>query len=396
MTFKITDDIQVNVYLPATGLFTWGVSKWDSTDKWGTTGDETLTAYNLINDVYTIETDIGYDLEAGIFSRPTVGTATVQLKGSKYDPNFDNRLRPNIAIDIQVLPDSAGTIYEPLFNGFIQSVSTEYTKDGQTLVTIVAVDRMQKILNKVFDSWTSGGNALTTAENITNAIAMAGYTSDFQIVYDNDYNIMGIQNETYAQASDVFSRIVTAEGGFLFSDRSGKIKFYKRNSLVGYLLYPVFTFTSSYTDTSNYPIQATYDDIKIENDTSNVVNKVNAELYSDTAVKAVAQDLDNIAIYGEQSAAIYPDLFQAKDLQNLVDDITLNSPGLTVSSIEFPMIFRAGNLHRDAVKINPHNTVNITFINDTINFTGNFLVNKVKHSITADNWYTTLETWKGI
>ena len=398
MTYKITDDIQVNAYLPATGLFTWGSSKWDSTDKWGATAGETVTAYNLINDVYSIETNIGYDLEAGIFARPTVGTATVQLKGSKYDPNFDNRFRPNVYVQIKARPEAyGGATFVPIFTGYIQSITTEYTKDGLTLVTLNLVDKIQKLLNGVFTSWTSSGVAASTTTNMAQAIALSGFTGDYSLSSDGQTNLMSIQNETYAQSSDIYNRIISAEGGYLVAKPGGEIYFYKRNTYQSLAIDPYFELTSEawdgYTDGWT---KTTYNDIAIQNDSTNLVNKINAELYTDTNIKAVAEDGDSIALYGEQSTYITPDLYNITYLQNFVNDISFAAPELTVSSIEFSAITRSGYLHVKPVLVEPHFTVKITFINDTVNFTGNFLVNKVKHSITADNWYTTLETWKGI
>jgi hypothetical protein len=396
--YNIVNDIQVNAYLPAPGLFTYGVSKWDGTDKWGDTGDATTTAYNLINDVYSIETSIGYDLEAGIFARPAVGTATIQLKGSKYDPSFDNRFRPNVYVEIKARPHAyGGTTFVTVFTGYIQSITTEYTKDGLTLVTINLVDKLQKLLGGVFTSWNSGGVSATTSTNMATAIDLSGFAGDYYEFSDGQNNYMSIQNETYAQSSDVYNRIVAAEGGYLVTWSDGTIRFYKRNASPTSLVTPVIELTTlpwdGYIDGWT---KTTYSDITIENNSTNLVNKVNAELYTNTAIQAISQNSDSIALYGEQSAYITPDLVDAANLQKLVNDISFVAPDLTVSSIGFSALTRSGYLHVNAVFLNPHNTVKVIFINETVNFTGTFIVNKVKHSITADNWFTTLETWKGI
>jgi hypothetical protein len=126
----------------------------------------------IVADSFEIDIDRGINVEDEVFARASVGTATVKLvksslsdflgtPGYKANDYFEIRYKPS--------PDSAPSIYNYLFSGYIQNVSMNYINESGTLqIEITANDVMKTFLNTQLATFAISGT--TTQRSFRNCI----------------------------------------------------------------------------------------------------------------------------------------------------------------------------------------------------------------------------------
>jgi hypothetical protein len=394
--FSIARDIKIYIEGYDAGIFTWGVSRWGGSDVWGTGG--AYTWHDFACDVYRVDTQSGYNLQDGVLSRPEIGTATIQLRGSAVDPYNDGRLRPNVRIQIRAVinPDTAPT-EEVLWTGKIFSTESTYDKDGNTFTVLNCVDVLQSMFTTKIDSWieTAGRSSYYLIDRFATAVETnSGVLStdwDYSTSSGN-FSYFDAFNDQYAQGVDILNPILDGEGGFLVIRRDGTPKFYVRNSVEA-------SPSPRLKLTSSIPVAAyecAYSEIAISYDSLNTFNAVTAVLMSNSAIQATARNQDSIDLLGERSTYFSLPLLDQTNIDNFVADISLVSPGIGVSSITFPVVSRIGLINQYAIKQEVNEMIDVYFANGNITYNQASFVNMVSHSIDADNWLMTLNVWKGI
>ena len=394
--FSIARDIKVYIEGYDAGIFTWGVSRWGGTDVWGTGG--TYTWHNFACDVYRVQTQSGYNLLDGVLSRPEIGTAIIQLRGSAVDPYNDGRLRPNVRIQIRAVinPDTSPT-EEILWTGKIFSTESTYDKDGNTFTVLNCVDVLQSMLTTKIDSWVHGSGKSTyyLIDRFSTAVAANSGIPDTSWDYSvssGPISYFAEFNDQYLQGVDVLNSILDGEGGFLVIRRDGTPKFYGRNSVEASPS-PRLKLTSSIPVAAN---ECAYSDIAIGYDSLNTFNAVTAVLSANSAIQATARNQDSIDLLGERSTYFSLPLLDQTNIDNFVADISLVSPGIGVSSITFPVVSRIGLINQYAIRQEVNEMIDVYFANGNITYNQASFVNMVSHTIDTDNWLMTLNVWKGI
>jgi hypothetical protein len=210
-----------------------------------------------------------------------------------YDP--DNN-QPGIA-PMRRIRLLRGT--EPLFVGVIQNFNYQFEMDNDNLVLLQCVDGFYQLSQAVLDEWNvtsqTSGQRIDSLLDLPEVDLFPGAERDIDLGtvnlgHDAAYTVPA-GTSALAYASQINS---TAEFGRLFVARDGVLTFQPRigNTLSG----PALEFSDV------NPLKAKYNDIQIEFDASNVVNRaVVTGLDGDTGV---ADDLPSQATYFIQTTSI--------------------------------------------------------------------------------------------
>jgi len=126
----------------------------------------------IVADSFEVDIDRGIEVENGVFTKGSVGTATIKMvKSSLNDFLGTPGYKANDYLDIRYKPspDSAPSIYNYLFTGYIQNVSMNYINESGSLqIEITVNDVMKTFLNTQIASFSITGT--TTQRNYVNCL----------------------------------------------------------------------------------------------------------------------------------------------------------------------------------------------------------------------------------
>jgi hypothetical protein len=126
----------------------------------------------IVADSFEVDIDRGIEVENGVFTKGSVGTATVKMvKSSLNDFLGTPGYKANDYLEIRYkpAPDTSPSLYNYLFTGYIQNVSMNYINESGTLqIEITCNDVMKTFLNTQIASFSITGT--TTARNYVNCL----------------------------------------------------------------------------------------------------------------------------------------------------------------------------------------------------------------------------------
>lgn len=243
-----------------------------------------------------------------------------------YDP--DNN-QPGLAPMRSVRLSRDG---EYLFVGVVTSYYYQFELAGPNLVQVQCADEFYKLAQTQLDEYNV--SAQTSGQRITSVLALpeVDYTGATSIAtgsvnlgHDASYTVpQGTNTLTYLQ------QINQAEQGRLFVARDGTITFQQR--IGGTLTPAVITFTDDGT-------AAKYDDLQVEFDADNVVNRVYVKGLNGN--EATTEDTTSIATYFTQNQSILNSLLHEQSAINTLATYLLEpdpAPRYTSLSTAFLML----------------------------------------------------------
>lgn len=121
-----------------------------------------LSSYvEIVADSFEVDIDRGIEVENGVFTEGSVGTANIKMvKSSLNDFLGTPGYKANDYIEVRYkpAPDSSPSLYNYLFSGYIQNVSMNYVNESGTLqIEIIANDIMKTFLNTQLASYSITG-----------------------------------------------------------------------------------------------------------------------------------------------------------------------------------------------------------------------------------------------
>lgn len=379
----------------------------------GLATDAPLAWYDYGPAVYSIDIDRSIAVDQSLFIKPQVGTATVRIQYDTVDPMFSASLSPGYQVNIMADTNSSGGVAPvSLFNGYIDSVSTTYTPLGVTLIEVHCVDYMQKLLNtQITFSYATTDNWKTRITALYNTIATAiGYGPPNpygpSLVFVNTTTANPNGNCTipaYATSQTVnsgewFTKWLDAEGATAWITGDGYLQICARDYGTPYVTVPVATDDINYTSESTIM----YSDINLTYDAKDALNSLIVSSSATTGVTtAYKKNQASIDLYGEFAQQVSLDVWGTNDAINWANDITLYDASRRVESITYPQIRPLNGEMRVryyilGIDLTQKVTVNYTAPVSGYTFSATNMVTRVQHSITTDNWITTLELWKGV
>jgi hypothetical protein len=386
--FKLSRDLKIKLTLPLANDLVWGIGVWGS-QNWaiGSTYVTDIAPYAV-----SVRTRLGYSTEANLFAVPEVGTATIVLDGSSYDPNFDTRIRPNQPIQITVTanPDTA-PVDVPLFTGFIANVATQYDAFGNTTTTLECVDVMSKILNATianFDQTSTQDSSVAIAELLSDIQDQTGVLS---VSYVTGYPISYLPIKTQANypANEALDRVNRNENGVLVSAPDGSLTWYSRN---GALISSGMTFQNTAPGSLS---ETDYYDVQFAKNTDQIANTIT--LNQITGGNTVTNsNIDSVQLYGTKAMSWDVDAFDRESLIDLAHDLVLAVPQTVPVSVSARVVDRTGYANPNLMSLEANTTAQVKYNRGSVNIAGTYTINAVEHDISTEAWFVRCELWQGV
>ena len=363
-------------------------------------------------DSYSVDIDRGITVEQGVFARPDVGTATVQMmKSSLSDLITGPAYKSNMPfrVSYQPAPDTSPSVYYTIFYGFIQNVAMTYLSDAKKLgITITAIDTTKILCNTRLSTFSITGAASnrgyrTVMDNLASAVSaidsrvslsQSGSTSSSTTQYA--YTWLDVIS------GDILNQLLDAELGWCYSQRSGANQFYMTRGDVDALQSTVWS--SSNPTVSNIHTSSTshycMDSIDLTYDSDRIVNQVKViETNSTPATDKTATNSTSVTNYGRQvgdfEINMDPGASPYTKMSDWATAVANAADPKAINQVSCPALRRDGKVSNIA-DMEIAYPLQVEFSDGTNTIQQVSLVTRINHSITADHWEITLDLWKGI
>lgn len=410
--FDVANNLKVEFYLPADdNSFIIGLSLIGGDDVLGGSG---LTWTDLGCVVSQLDTQLGGTVKDSLYFQPNPATAKVTLQSFDYDPSYNTSFRPGTRMRVRLVRD---TVDEILFSGFIDSISGTYYQQGLNKLDVTAYDSFKRYVNSriTLDTESDYPDGYLTPFEQLDIVAGALGTA----LHASSEETEGLLPTTYQ--TDVIANTAIYEPlqvglGLLWLDpETQEIVFRKRpdasilpdfqagagyftigESLLGGLDVlgsgdPVYTVGNQHDDRFHLCMS----DIEASSQLDRVVNSLRVQLKSDSNTYVVIEDQDLIDLYGSFAIDETINAYDETELVRWANAVYELNPTKLVNSVETPAIDRLGTL-TEAAFLQPGTLLGVHYVEDVVNIKDFYTITKVSHSIGVNNWFTTLELWKGV
>jgi hypothetical protein len=426
MTFKISEDIKIELYGSTSFIIGQSILGGPAL-----LGDLSPTWHPLTCGVVSVDIERGFSVNQGIVPSLEVGTANIVLSGFDVDPT----LNPLFQIDgqIKVLVREPGqTNFSPIFVGFIDNMETTYESNGLITTTLTCTDWIPKIMNITVPegAYVAPAEGFSTRVNrVLDDFVLPRYPDieispawflEFggsQFPQEGDLDAFGNpEPNTGTRAAttvgDLLNELMQGEAGMIVVSRTGVIYGYGRYYISDYLLEELdlgtvptsYGFSNVHSTSLDHYCMA---NIETSSGKADIVNELILG-FSDTVPFPAFQDekvnikneasigaVGSIAFEGNLYVDLGPETNPTLYLQSWGEDITFPESSTRVKSLTWSPIRRDGLLN-SSWKFDPGydvTRVRIEYPGHTID--GKYMVSKVTHNITAENWLMGAELWKG-
>lgn len=392
--FDIANDLKVEMYLPLDifNPFILGISLMGGPDVLD--GDLIPSAdwdwQPIESTVADCSISIGGSVESNLFYQPDAGSLSILLQSFDYDPSVNSAIRAGAKIRVRVARDG---VNETLFSGYVDSINVDYYPGANQVnqVRIRAYDSYKRLVNSrihTFDTTGLGAAYATPLEVLTEAVTEAGYS----VSASSDAVAGKLPKElaTDTIVSGFINDAVQVGLGLVWVDPgTGEVVLAERPSTTTAPL-GMFTVGNNHGDSNHLCMS----DITVNADADAVYNSLKVSMSSNSATYVIRSDEASITLFGETSKDLSINAYDSGELSRWVDDVFTISPTKLVRSVETPAIDRAGNL-TEAATFTPGTTIGVKYTRDPLNIDSIYAVTRVTHNIDVNNWFTTLELWKG-
>lgn len=392
--FDIATNLKVEMYLPLDifNPFILGISLMGGHDVLD--GDLIPSAdwdwQSIESTVAECSISVGGSVDSNVFFQPDAGQLSIKLQSFAYDPSVNSAIRAGAKIRVKLVN---GTYSKILFNGFIDSINVDYYAKGNqpNLVNIRAYDTYKRLVNSritTFDTTGLPAAYATPLQVFTEAVTEAGY-----VVSASSVNLAGAlpkQLATETVASSFINDAVQVGLGLVWIDQeTNEIVLGQRPNTT---TAPPGMFTvGNNHGAANHLCMS---DISVNADADAVYNSLKVSMSTDSATFVVKSDEPSITLYGETPKDLSINAYDSAELTRWADAVFTISPTKLVRSVETPAIDRTGNL-TEAATFTPGTTVGVKYTRDPLVIDSIYAVTRVIHNIDVNNWFTTLELWKG-
>ncbi len=284
---------------------------------------------------------------------------------------------------------------EALFTGKITSLSMSYDKDGWASVSVNLTDAIQETLNS------------RIAEYVTDT-SVVPYDLASQVIFamteptglvPNPFNDEGqtahlgaydTGASAFVIAGDLINQAIEAEQGWFWVSKDNTEYVYLGRGFAGYT--PVLTFGNNEPESDTYfPIR----EIDIDLSTDQIINAVNVTSSYDPGLTQVSSvNQDSVDSYGYQSQDFSPYLYDEAELASWAANLPLATLTRRVNSVTVSALNAAGELNYIA-SLPLADSVTVDFTRSGFTINEDYMIRRITHSLTFEEWLTTFELWKG-
>ena len=377
---KLCDDVKFETYIPNVNKFILDVSEMD-VDLLGYLDTSANSEWvDFTSKSIELSIDRGADLyNNNGFARSDASTLVVTGYEDDYDPNDREAVFPGMPVRVTV---NVGGTWETIFTGKMQSLNTEYTREGKAISTLTAQDDIERLNNYTLYR----GND----EGVADRLAAIATDTDTTINVKGTSTIQLAPKETPVSAWELIDLAMTSEGGFIFPVADGTLtawmRGYRENTIT-------IDFSDVHDDTD--PKHHCYSGLNIEKTADRVVNTVRVINIKEAGLDGqdkeealpVWKDQGSIDVYGPKELELRTNVVSLSDGNELAEWVgqTFLKPKIGVQSLEF---------EPDETKfttVDVGDNVALKFKNIVDD---EFMVSQISHVIDADGWKTTLGLFK--
>lgn len=391
--FDIAKDIKVEINIPTGSNAIWNLSKWDDGSNWAAASSFAWT--DIVCSVSRAEVSIGSSVQDGFYTPAEPNSLTIQMQSQVFDPSNNPRIRPNTPIRVRYrpLPDSFPAVYQTLFTGFIDTFEVSYDADGNNLIDIQATSSLKRLLAKNISSFVVS-SALSDFDYFAQWATAVGAT-----IGGSGTNGSRMAGETFEEvgAGELLDNLLQIENGLFYQDAVSDELYLTGSFDMRTLGSPIASFSNVHSAAADHYC---INDVVLDYDMDTMFNTyviTTTDTGGGTGPGPGGGDIgtsvnqDMVDLYGPIRCEKTLHL-RKTDIVNWLALITPKDPGRKVQQVTTPSIKRDGKL---ANLFGPQNTIQVELVQPTFTIDEEIWVTRVIHSIDPDNWFTTLELWKG-
>lgn len=402
--FSIAEDIKVEMLLPVAGKGIWNFSKWGGTgvDDWVSTAGSGFAWTDVVATISQATITQGSTIDQGYYAPATPNELQLTMQSATYDPSNNNYIRPGLQIKVSYRrnPDTAPSTYTTLFQGYVETFGISYDTFGNNLIDIVATSSLKRMLNKNITSWTSPASPLNTPNDFFNQwVTTVGANPASE--WTNSYQVVGsMEPETVTNVTggEILDWLMQAEAAIVYQQPSndyvkGYSAKYFRNLL---LTTPTNQLGGTHAISETHFCIA---DIDLAYNTEEAFNTFICTCDSNPSRTGSKKNQDLVDLYGElrldKTLHIAQSTAVVDNVQMWLDFMAARNPGRRVNSVQTPAIRRDGTLANIGV-LQPALAVRTIAARGTYTVDENSIITRATHQIDPDNWFVTLDLWKGL
>lgn len=402
--FSIAQDIKVEMLLPVAGKGVWNFSKWGGTgvDDWVATSGDAFAWTDVVATISQARITQGSSIDQGYYAPAQPNTLELQMQSATYDPSSNTYIRPGLQIKVSYRrnPDTAPSTYTTLFQGFIDDFNITYDALGNNLIDITASSSLKRMLNKGLTSWTSPASPTNSPNDFFNQwVTTVG--ADGASAWTNSYEVVGsMEPETITNVTggEILDWLMQAEAAIVYQDPSNN----RVNGYTAKYFRNLLTSTPSNQLGGTHAISETHfciADLELAYNLDEAFNTFICTCDSNAARTGSKKNQDLVDLYGElildkvlhigQSTAV------VDNVQMWLDFMAARNPGRRVNSVQTPAIRRDGTLANISV-LQPALAVRTIAARGSYTVDENSIITRATHQIDPNNWFVTLDLWKGL
>lgn len=392
--FSIKNNLTVEFQIATAGNWIWGVSTWDGGDVWGGSSSS-VTWTELQCDVVQIQLEHGVDIEQGVFVNPSGNKATILMTSADYDPFTHATIHAGVPVRIQVfpLPDSDPTLQTVVFEGTVESYSTQYDAFGNNLITINAVDFMQQFLNTPITSW-SPVTSFPTADDIISELVTTYWPTSLGFTNSTLQDFWYVSPATWTNTTvgEIIRDCLKANQGAFYNTIDNYQAYLSAADLKYLIEYaPNWDFSTVH---SLAPEHICMTDLNISADSKNLPTEIILTLDGGTVMTERNQDAYDL--YGAIALQTDVRISTTTGGQAWLDNLQLSTRLRQVKQLTFDAIERPGQLRSFVWADQLFTVAQVTYDLGGMNVTDPYFITKQTDLITPDAWTVSVELWRGV
>lgn len=402
--FSIATDIKVEMLLPVAGKGIWNFSKWGGSgvDDWVSSAGSGFAWTDVVATISQATITQGSTIDQGYYAPAQPNTLELQMQSATYDPSNNNYIRPGLQIKVSYRPnpDTAPSTYVVLFQGYVDDFGITYDALGNNIIDITASSSLKRMLNKNLTSWVSPASPTNSPNDFFNEWVL-DVGADPASAWSSSYQVVGsMEPETIPNVTggEVLDWLMQAEAAIVWqvpsNDRiMGYSAKYFRNLL---LTTPTNQLGGTHAISSTHFCIA---DLELAYNTDEAFNTFICTCDSNAARTGSKKNQDLVDLYGElrldKTLKIAQSTATVDNVQMWLDFMAARNPGRRVNSVQTPAIRRDGTL-ANLPALQPALAVRTIAARGAYTVDENSIITKATHTIDPDNWFVTLDLWKGL
>ena len=381
----------------AKNVFRLGFSTLNGADTLGSSATSyTYTDFSQYLTEASIDNGVSFD---GIHAAYDGNNATITLFSPTADPTANYVIKVGNGIKLTLESYVAGVSSQVFYQGVVKGIERIIDDIGNFTVRITAGDQVQDALSNVIDylAVTTGLTAygrLAAVKAVVPgwAATMDGINAYYALMYGSstDSFVQGDYLIDSVSIADFVNETVANEAGWLVADTTGLPTFLPHKFLTDQLAAtPVVEFSENNTNS-----HVAISHLNQDSNTNAAINSYRIEDSIDPLTFVTGVNQDSIDLYGLNHQDLTLNLNDATEYARYLAYALTYTGQQRIKSISADAVSHKNRDLKDVWKLWPGQAVLVNVSMGTTVINQNYVVSRVQHQITPDNWITDVELWR--